>query len=61
MNTIHTLIPRLQAMDWPELTELSARSGISYHTLAKIKRGETSNPRLETCQRILAALKRAGK
>jgi transcriptional regulator with XRE-family HTH domain len=48
-------------MDWPELTELSARSGISYHTLAKIKRGETSNPRLETCQRILAALKRAGK
>ena len=43
-------------MDWPELTALSARSGISYHTLAKIKRGETTNPRLETCRQIIDAL-----
>lgn len=56
MENIHTLLPRLQAMDWPEITALSARSGISYHTLAKIKRGETTNPRLETCQQIIDAL-----
>jgi DNA-binding Xre family transcriptional regulator len=56
MENINTLLPRIQAMDWPELTALSARSGISYHTLAKIKRGETTNPRLETCQQIIDAL-----
>lgn len=51
-------------LDWldtatlDDVRELSAVSGIPYHTLTKLKRGETTNPRVSTVEALLPYLPR---
>jgi len=43
---------RLEPMGSSELTELSRLSGVPFHTILKIKTGETTNPGLETVRKF---------
>jgi predicted transcriptional regulator len=58
MNTLQTLTERLAFMSWPEIAKLAERSGVPYHTLAKIKRGETTNPRIKTVEAVMGAMRK---
>lgn len=53
-----TLLAHLDAMTWPQVEELSQSTGVPYHTIAKIKRRETPNPRIQTVQALLSKLQR---
>ena len=43
---------RLAALTRPQLVELSEKTGAPFHTLLKIRRGETLDPRLETVRAV---------
>ena len=44
-----------------DLEEVAEISGVPFHTIAKIKRGETTNPRIETVERLLNYYSQARK
>lgn len=56
MDIFNTIKSELDARSWQQVTELAAASGVPFHTLAKIRRGETKDPGVLTCQRVLNAL-----
>lgn len=39
---------RLAGMTQADMRKLAGASGVPFHTILKIRRGETSNPRIET-------------
>jgi len=43
---------RLEPMGSSELAELARMSGVPFHTLLKIKTGETTNPGIETVRKF---------
>ena len=54
MNAIFsTLMTHLNGCRLRDLEEVAQVSGVPFHTIAKIKRGETTNPRIETVERLL--------
>ncbi len=57
-NIFDSLLAHLDARSLPQIEELSQAAGVPYHTIAKIKRRETLNPRIETVQKLLAQLDR---
>jgi predicted transcriptional regulator len=48
-----SLVAHLEGCSWPQVAELAQKSDVPYHTVAKIKRGETLNPRIETVQKLI--------
>lgn len=49
-----SLLQHLDAKSLPQIQEVANATGVPYHTIAKIKRRETLNPRIDTVQRLLA-------
>jgi predicted transcriptional regulator len=45
---------KLQPMTYAQISELSRRSSVPFHTLLKIRSGETSNPRIQTVSQFWA-------
>lgn len=45
-----------QQLEW-----LAVRSGVPYHTLLKIRSGETANPRIDTVRQFLCHVASAAK
>ena len=57
MNDLETLKTRLTQMDWKQVTELSIKAGVPFHTLAKIKRGITRSPTFSTISKLMDILR----
>jgi transcriptional regulator with XRE-family HTH domain len=54
MATIfETLLEHLDARSLPQIEEVAQATGVPFHTIAKIKRRETLNPRIETVEPLL--------
>ncbi len=54
MTTIlDTILENLDARNLSEIEKVSQATGVPFHTIAKIKRRETLNPRIATVQRLL--------
>ena len=47
----------LKPLTGPGLQQLAERSGVPFHTLLKIRDGQTTNPRLGTVRQFWALLK----
>lgn len=43
----------LDARSLPQVEEVARATGVPFHTIAKIKRRETVNPKIETVQSLL--------
>jgi predicted transcriptional regulator len=56
-----TLLAHLDARSLPQIEEVSQATGVPFHTIAKIKRRETVNPRIETVQKLLEHFARTPK
>lgn len=56
MNDLITLKATLSVMTVAQMTELSASTGVSIHTMSKIKRGISKNPRWETVQKLMKGM-----
>lgn len=62
MNAIFsTLMTHLDGCRLRDLEEVAQISGVPFHTIAKIKRGETTNPRIDTVERLLNYFSRPRK
>lgn len=46
--TAAEVVARLQPLTRQQLEKLAGLSGVSFHTLIKIRDGDTSNPRIDT-------------
>lgn len=55
-SILDTLLAHLDACNTAQVEAAAQASGVPYHTVAKIKRRETLNPRIKTVQRLLIAL-----
>jgi transcriptional regulator with XRE-family HTH domain len=53
-----SLLAHLDSCKLPQIEEVSQATGVPYHTIAKIKRRETLNPRIDTVQKLLAHFNR---
>ena len=54
MATIfETLLEHLDARSLSQIEEVAQATGVPFHTIAKIKRRETMNPRIETVEPLL--------
>ena len=51
---LDTLLAHLDARSLSQIKEVADETGVPFHTIAKIKRRETLNPRIETVQSLLA-------
>lgn len=66
-NILQRLQDHLSAASWSDVAAMADATGVPIHTIAKIKRGETQNPRVRTVEALLAhiskrpAAKSAGK
>jgi transcriptional regulator with XRE-family HTH domain len=47
---------RVAGMNCEQVRALATASGVPFHTLLKIRSGETDNPRIRTVERLHAAL-----
>lgn len=56
-----TLLGQLDACTWPEIEQLAQETKVPFHTIAKIKRRETVNPRIQTVQLLMSYFKAAPK
>jgi DNA-binding phage protein len=57
MDILTAVKRKLSPMTPGELEKFAQKSGVSFHTLRKIKTLETPNPRILTVQAILRAMK----
>lgn len=51
---------RLADLKGPQLQRLAELSGVPFHTLLKIKSGETENPRIDTVRQFIGFIDEAG-
>ena len=56
-----TLLAQLDACSWPEIEELAKATKVPFHTIAKIKRRDTPNPRINTVQKLTGYFNAAPK
>lgn len=56
MVTFATLVSKLRALSPRELKALADHAQVSVHTVAKIRSGETSNPRILTVEPLMLAV-----
>ena len=62
MTTIlDTILENLDARNLSEIEKVSQATGVPFHTIAKIKRRETLNPRIETVQKLLEHFNKSPK
>jgi transcriptional regulator with XRE-family HTH domain len=62
MTTIlDTILENLDARSLPQIAKVAEATGVPFHTIAKIKRRETLNPRIETVQKLLEYFKKSPK
>lgn len=52
-SILDTLLAHVDACSTTQIEDAAKASGVPYHTIAKIKRRETANPRIDTVQRLL--------
>lgn len=52
-SVLKQLQEHLAASSWEQVHALADASGVPFHTIAKIKRGETDNPRVKTVEDLL--------
>lgn len=57
-SILDTLLAHVDACTTSQIEDAARLSGVPYHTIAKIKRRETSNPRIETVQKLLTYFQR---
>jgi len=60
-NIFESLLRHLDACTWPQVEELAQASGVPFHTIAKIKRRETLNPRIDTVSALLEHMGKASR
>ena len=60
-NIFDSLLAHLDACSWPQVEELAQASGVPFHTLSKIKRRETTNPRIETVLALLGQISKPSR
>lgn len=60
-NIFDSLLRHLDACSWPQVEELAQASGVPFHTVAKIKRRETLNPRIDTVVALLGQISKPGR
>lgn len=58
MDTMTFLLERLTALDGSEIVALSRSSGVPYNTILNIRKGVTPNPRINTVESLVTALKK---
>jgi len=56
MSIMQPINEALSAMRQGDIRVLAEQSGVPYHTLLKIKSGETANPKVKTVQALLDVL-----
>ena len=60
MNPIlSSLLAHLDSMSWEEVNQMAESTGVPFHTIAKIKRRETDNPRIKTVEALIAYINAA--
>ena len=52
-SILDTLLSHLDACSTAQIEAAAQASNVPYHTVAKIKRRDTLNPRIDTVQRLL--------
>lgn len=52
------LLGRLGQLSGGEVADLSRTSGVPYNTILNIRKGVTPNPRIQTVESLVAALKK---
>lgn len=52
-SILDSLLAHLDACTTPQIEEAAQASNVPFHTIAKIKRRDTLNPRIDTVQRLL--------
>ncbi len=55
------LLKWLQGASWAEVADMATATGVPETTIAKIKRGETENPRVNTVAALLRYVEQSGK
>jgi transcriptional regulator with XRE-family HTH domain len=55
-NILESLLIHLDRCSWPQVEQLAQATGVPFHTIAKIKRRETSNPRINTVEALLTQI-----
>lgn len=55
-GTAERLREALEPLDNDQMADLSERSGVPFHTIRKIRTGETDNPKCHTVDRLFHAL-----
>ena len=58
---LDTILDNLDARSLPQIAKVAEATGVPFHTIAKIKRRETLNPRIETVQKLLEHFSRTRK
>ena len=60
MNPIlSSLLAYLDSLSWEEVAVLAEATGVPFHTIAKIKRRETDNPRIKTVEALISHINTA--
>jgi predicted transcriptional regulator len=60
-SILKSLQEHLAASSWEDVHALADASGVPFHTIAKIKRGETDNPRVRTVEELVRHIKPAAR
>lgn len=56
MDTMTSLLKKLEALDGGEIVSLSKSSGVPYNTILNLRKGVTKDPRVSTVDALLLAL-----
>lgn len=56
MDTMTTLLERLEALNGGEIVSLAKTSGVPYNTILNIRKGVTTDPRVSTVDALMAEL-----
>lgn len=56
MNMMTAILERIENFSMADMHQLSDISGVPFHTIYKIKRGETTDPGVKTAEAIYKAL-----
>jgi hypothetical protein len=56
MSMLATVIEHVSRLSAAELNALSERSGVSVHTIIKLRNGQTSDPRISTLEPLYRAI-----
>jgi len=61
MDTMTTLLQKLDSLDGSEIVLLAQSSGVPYNTILNIRKGVTKDPRVSTVDALMAVLAKKRK